>query len=66
MDEIKMWMESKKKTYWKTWPTKKGYAWVLFFNDDEVAYYHGEEKSEERCIDEIKWAIGSFLKTSKR
>lgn len=62
MNEVKMWMESKKKTHWRVWESQGKYSWVLFFTEDMVTYYHGTEESEAKCLDEIKWAIGSHIK----
>ena len=63
MDEVQTWMDSKKKTYWKVWPTKENkYAWVLFFSEDTGNYHTGTEDTIDQCHIEIQWAIASHIK----
>lgn len=65
---------SKKKTYWKTWELKDSREhppgsihWVLFIigeDDPHAPYYYGVESSQEEAETEIKWAIGTYLKSA--
>lgn len=64
MSVVDQWFKNKKKTYWKIWELKEGgHAYFMCFTDDiwEPAHY-GSEMSEEKCIEEIKWVIASYLK----
>ena len=64
MSVVDQWFKNKKKTYWKIWELKEGgHAYFMCFPDDiwEPAHY-GSEMSEEKCIEEIKWVIASYLK----
>ena len=60
---ISEWFNSKKKTYHKVWKIDQGYAWCLFFTDDVITgrYHTGVEDTEQLCIDQIMWAIGTEL-----
>ena len=68
---IEEYFRSKKKTHWRTWVNKHDTAypagsicWCLFFPDDIGAPYHyGVEGSLAEAEEEIKWVIGSYLKT---
>jgi len=63
VDPVDRLLKDKKQTYWKIWECKdKTFAWVLFFTDTLTGIYHtGEESSEEKCMSEIRWIVGSHL-----
>ena len=73
VDLINEYFTSKKKTYWKTWVLthSEDYPvgsihWVLFVTGDDeynTPYYYGVENSVTEAEQEIKWAIGTYLKS---
>jgi len=64
---------SKKKTYWKTWELRDTQYpdgtihWILFIIGDDdyhTPYYYGVKDSVTEAEAEIKWAIGTYLKSA--
>ena len=61
----------KKLTYHRTWEVKDdkfpegAVHWVLFILEDEfhTPYYFGVEPDAVKAEEEIKWAIGTYLKS---
>ena len=62
-NQVKLYFNSKKKSYWKVWPiTEGGCGWFLCFPEDvwEPSHY-GNELTEEHCHKEIQWVISHYL-----
>ena len=71
MSSVEEYYSNKKLTYHKTWEVKSphhpegSYQWILFIIEDEfqTPYYFGVEDNEVKAIDQIKWAIATYLKS---
>ena len=72
MSLVDEYYSSKKLTYHNTWDLsvseqfpEGGVHWVLFIIEDEfhTPYYFGVEPNHEQAISEMKWAIGTYLKS---
>lgn len=63
VDPVDRLLEDKKQTYWKVWECKdNSWAWVLFFTNSLTGDYHtGAESTEEECMNEIRWVVGTHL-----
>ena len=60
---IEEWYLSRKKTYHKTWETKLGWAWCLFFTEGLTGNYHtGMKDTQQEAENEIMWAIATELR----
>ena len=72
MSVIDYWYNNKKKTYWKTWEVRDtqfpdgSIAWTLFILEEgfNTPMHYGVEGSVEEAKEEIKWAIGTYLKSN--
>ena len=69
MNLIESYFNSKSKTHWKIWPNTNSsetfqntFSWVLYMKED-VGYIYGIEDDEDKCKEEIKAAIGAYLKS---
>lgn len=68
MNLIESYFNNKNKTFWKIWPNRNSSetlqntcSWVLYMKED-AGYIYGIEDNEDACKEEIKAAIGDYLK----
>ena len=71
MSLVNDYFEDTNKTYWKTWEVKDEQFpngtvhWILFIKEDDwnPPYYYGMEPTALKAEQEIKFAIGSYLRS---
>ena len=72
MSSIEEYYTTRKLTYHKTWNVtdtqfpEGAVHWILYILEDEIhsPYHYGVVATEEEAENEIRWVIGSYLKSN--
>ena len=72
MSSIEDYYKNRKLTYHKTWNVtdtqfpEGAVHWILYILEDEThaPYHYGVEGTQEEAENEIRWVIGSYLKSN--